>query len=582
VVDFSLLIESGDATWNRSFSLRVDASVLAYHSFMISDADSNYNGIIDPLETVILVVNLLNNADVQARDVFATLSTASTDVIITDPIITHAEIGANVIMQFEFELQFVGVAALGDYIPFQFNVSISNGLPLNSNLMIPYNMATIFNDFETNNGNFVSEMGWQWGTPTQVTPYSGTKLWATNLSGNYPDFVNYTLITPIFALEAGAVLSFKHRYGFQPGYDGGNISISTNNGTNWTLLTPQGGYPYSNLSGLGGQAGYSGSNANWETVSVNLDSYAGQLVMLRFRMGSDGSTGNIGWFIDNFELTNVNQKTGYIHGTVITVSTLPVTDVLVTSNDHFATHPKADGTYRLYLPNGTYSITALMQYHQPASINNIPISPNDPVHLADFTLIYLPEPTGADFYVDNTLGLVILSWIEPYDPVLPIMGYRVYRKFDTGPYVMLQQTTSTSFSETITLEGHYKYYVCALYLNTEGAPSNTMAFSFPWVDASDQPTPGLVTRLNHNYPNPFNPSTTISFDLAQAGEVKLRIFNVKGQLVKTLANGNFTPGNHKAVWDGKDTNNRNVASGVYFYRLETKGFTQTRKMLMIK
>ncbi|MBW6514258.1 MAG: T9SS type A sorting domain-containing protein [Candidatus Syntrophosphaera sp.] len=583
VVDFNLEITNNDVVWNRSFSLRVDASVLTYHSFMINDADTNFNGIIDPLETVKLVINLNNHADVQARDVFATLSTSSSDVIISDPIIMHTEIAANVIMQFEFELQFVGTAALGDYVPFQFNVSISNGLPMNTNLMIPYNMATIFNDFETNNGNFISEIGWVWGTPTQVTPFSGTKLWATTLSGNYPDFANYTLVTPIFALEAGAVLSFKHRYGFEAGYDGGNISISTNNGDTWTTLTPVGGYPYSSLTGLSGQPGYSGSISNWETVSVNLNNYAGQLIMLRFRMGSDGATNNIGWFIDNFELSNVNQKTGYIHGTVIPASSAPVTDVLVTSDNHFATHPKADGSYRLYLPNGTYSATALLYYHQPASINNIQISPNDPVHLADFTLIYLPEPTEASFDVDNDTGLVTLNWTEPYDPVLPVMTYHVYRKFDSGPFDLVQQTTSTSYSEAIALEGSYKYYVCAVYLNNEGAPSDTLAFLFPFIPSnSEEPTPGLVTRLNNNYPNPFNPSTSISFDLARAGNVKLSVYNVKGQLVRVLANGPLNAGSHRLVWDGRDGKERSVSSGVYFYRLETKDYSSTRKMLMLK
>jgi len=480
-----------------------------------------------------------------------------------------------------FELQFTGTASAGSRIPFQFNASLANGQPLTATVMVPYDMPNIFNDFEADNGNFQSETGWVWGTPTQVTPYSGTKVWATNLSGNYPDLVNYQLFTPVYALETGSQLRFYHAFGFENNYDGGNVAISTDNGSNWTVLTPTGGYTHQSLAGLNGEPGWSG-NSGWQLATFNLNQYNNQQVMFRFRFGSDGMTTNIGWFIDNFELTNVNQKTGHLHGTVIPTSTTPANQAVVKTNNFYATNPKPDGSYKLFLPNGIYGATASLRYHQSSSVNNVSITPANPIRLAEFTLISLPQPEAASFTVDNQTGLVSLVWNEPFDPVLPVMGYNVYKRFDSGPFVLIQETASTSYDEYISLEGSYRYYIAARYLNIEGCPSDTLAFSFPWVDASDQPTPGLVTRLNHNYPNPFNPSTTISFDLAQAGEVKLRIFNVKGQLVKTLANGNFTPGNHKAVWDGKDTNNRNVASGVYFYRLETKGFTQTRKMLMIK
>ncbi len=581
VVNFVLDVVSGDYAWSRPFSIRVDASVLEYNSFMINDADTNYNGIIDPLETVKLIVNVNNHADVEARDVQATLSTASGDVIIAQPIITLPLVEANAVMQFVFELQFTGTGSVGQYVPFQFNASISNGLPLNSNLMIPYNMANIFNDFETNNGNFTSETGWVWGTPNQVTPFSGTKLWSTGLSGNYPDLVNYTLVTPVFALETGSVLTFKHRYGFESGYDGGNISISTD-GENWTLLQPQGGYPYNNLPALTGQQGYSGSIANWETVSINLNQWSDEQVQFRFRMGSDGGTTNIGWFIDNFELSGVNQKTGYLHGTVIPTSSASPTEVLVMANNYYSAHPKADGSYRLYLPNGTFSASASLLYHQPSTVNNVHITPADPIHLADFTLINLPQPEGADFTVDNQTGLVTLTWNEPFDPVLPVLSYHVYKRFDSGPYAMIQETTANTYSETISLYGDYSYYICAVFLNTEGSPSDTLSFAFPYTNEGGESIPGLVTALHANYPNPFNPTTTLSFSLAQAGNVRLGIYNIKGQLVRVLNNGNLQPGLHKLVWDGRDGANRSVASGVYFYRLETPDYVSTRKMLMMK
>jgi PKD repeat protein len=83
--------------------------------------------------------------------------------------------------------------------------------------------------------------------------------------------------------------------------------------------------------------------------------------------------------------------------------------------------------------------------------------------------------------------------------------------------------------------------------------------------------------LGQNSPNPFNPMTEISFSLPQAGYARLVVYNVKGQLVETLADGSYGPGDHFVMWDARDN-----ASGVYFYRLETEGFTETRKMIMLK
>ena len=121
-----------------------------------------------------------------------------------------------------------------------------------------------------------------------------------------------------------------------------------------------------------------------------------------------------------------------------------------------------------------------------------------------------------------------------------------------------------------------------VYLNTEGTPCDVLAFSYPYTANPDDIIPGIVTRLNSNYPNPFNPTTTISFDLAKPGKVTLRIFNVRGQVVKTISQGEYGSGKHSVVWDGRDNHNTPVASGVYFYKMETPGYTQTRKMLMMK
>ncbi|MBN1352144.1 FG-GAP repeat protein [candidate division KSB1 bacterium] len=88
--------------------------------------------------------------------------------------------------------------------------------------------------------------------------------------------------------------------------------------------------------------------------------------------------------------------------------------------------------------------------------------------------------------------------------------------------------------------------------------------------------------LFQNYPNPFNPSTTIAFKLPETEKVTLKVYNVFGQLVCTLLDQQMSSGLHKIAWNGLDSRNLKVTSGVYFYRLETSNHVQTKKMILVK
>jgi len=98
----------------------------------------------------------------------------------------------------------------------------------------------------------------------------------------------------------------------------------------------------------------------------------------------------------------------------------------------------------------------------------------------------------------------------------------------------------------------------------------------PQLKASKVSVP-KVFALSQNYPNPFNPQTTIRYALVEDTQVRLVVYNVAGQEIKTLVNEGQEAGYHECVWDGKD-----VASGIYFYRLQAGDFVQTRKMVVLK
>ncbi|HPH60725.1 MAG TPA: choice-of-anchor J domain-containing protein, partial [Candidatus Syntrophosphaera sp.] len=104
-----------------------------------------------------------------------------------------------------------------------------------------------------------------------------------------------------------------------------------------------------------------------------------------------------------------------------------------------------------------------------------------------------------------------------------------------------------------------------------------------YIVANDDPgIPALVTELKGNYPNPFNPRTTISYSVKEATPVTIGIYNVKGQLVKTLVSEDKAAGNHSIAWDGVDANNQPVSSGVYFYKMFAGKYSSTKKMILMK
>jgi hypothetical protein len=105
------------------------------------------------------------------------------------------------------------------------------------------------------------------------------------------------------------------------------------------------------------------------------------------------------------------------------------------------------------------------------------------------------------------------------------------------------------------------------------------------VGRFDVPDGGLVplaTALRGNYPNPFNPMTTIAFDLAKEGRVRIAIYGVDGRLVREVTNGHYAAGRHEEVWDGRDGGGRGVASGTYLYVMESAGYRETRRMLLLQ
>ena len=106
--------------------------------------------------------------------------------------------------------------------------------------------------------------------------------------------------------------------------------------------------------------------------------------------------------------------------------------------------------------------------------------------------------------------------------------------------------------------------------------------SSPATGSGDLPLPSAVSILDQNFPNPFNPSTRIAFELETAGHAKLDVFDAAGRFVKTLVDGTLPAARHEVNWNGTDGSGRSVASGVYFYSITTSGLRDTKKMILLR
>ena len=137
----------------------------------------------------------------------------------------------------------------------------------------------------------------------------------------------------------------------------------------------------------------------------------------------------------------------------------------------------------------------------------------------------------------------------------PILNYEVLN-FNTG-----------RFEKGLLISGRQEYSI--VKLGEQGEP--------------EEEIPAITKPMLHgNYPNPFNPTTTISFSLPNEQKIELTIYNIKGQKVKTLYSGIASEGEQSVVWDGIDSNGKTVSSGIYFYKLKTESKELTRKMLLLK
>jgi hypothetical protein len=227
-------------------------------------------------------------------------------------------------------------------------------------------------------------------------------------------------------------------------------------------------------------------------------------------------------------------------------------------------------TYTLTVPVQVSDVNSMMTWSDIALVQpGLPNFDYTQIAFRDYVIVeatangttWVPLVDGYDATFDGTWQSAYPSGQAPTRDMLRDHTVDLRNFFDVGQIIFIRFRLYSDASN----QGA-GWFIDRLEVQ-QGAPVANEA-------AADLPT---EFALHANYPNPFNPSTSISFSLPKRTEVRLRIFDTNGRAVETIASGDFAAGHHTVSWDAID-----LASGMYFYQLEAGSFVQTRKMLLVK
>lgn len=227
------------------------------------------------------------------------------------------------------------------------------------------------------------------------------------------------------------------------------------------------------------------------------------------------------------------------------------------------------------------------------------------------TKIYRNELNAANAAPTAPAGLsasirgsqVVLSWQPSQDDHTPQQALSYNLRIGTAPGAsdimnpmsaesngyrklpaMGNANLNTSWEIGPLADGQYYWRVQAIDGAMNGSVFSTEATFYvgaTGLNENEMKIPAAF-RLHTNYPNPFNPETSIRYDIAEKSTVTLTVFNANGEKIRTLVNEIKASGSYEATWNGKYTSGQAAASGIYFYRLTTDGFSQVRQMLLVR
>jgi hypothetical protein len=439
----------------------------------------------------------------------------------------------------------------------------------------------------------------------------------THQSGLWWDYAHQDewLITPSFNCPPGGYLTFDS-YVFlgSTNADHYYVKVSPDDGNTWSIL-----WDASNQTG--------GWNYYASPITVDLNLYGGQQIKLAFNATDGPSDDGLWyvWFIDNIYIGNAMTALANPAQTVLfsaseleyksaasySLAQHPSVTTATSRNVEIGNtrgEPRLPFPYEVrYAPSSERSLTgyrvwrlAAGQESNEAAWSQLTTVPQTGLSITDPGWQTLPNGqyrwaikaiytnnvvSGGSF--SNVLIKVqqtgMIAGVVRRQNTIPIQGATV----STAGF---SATTNGVGAYTLVLPiGNYDVTCAAPGYEPQTAPgitvnvSQTTTLNFIMAVGNEDPiVPVTATALAGNYPNPFNPETTISYSVKEPSPVRIEIFNSKGQKVRTLVNETQSTGWYSPVWNGKDDLGQPVSSGVYLYRMNAGAYHSTRKMILMQ
>lgn len=421
-------------------------------------------------------------------------------------------------------------------------------------------------------------------TPTQpwgITTYQGESVLADSPTGNYENYINKAcrLTNPVNLQQViNPILSFCTRYFLENNYDFVYLEASTD-GVNWHQLIS-----------------FTGSQGAWQNVELSLDQYSGQQVYFRYRIRTDRAVNLDGIYIDDFKISGIDM-TGRFFGD-------PDGDLIVCQKDALIIldycvgldpAPEAPLPWNqamitcsdVSMENGVDALDAqlVMRYIRDP-LYRFPAQTSEPYSLPKVSMTHVYEDKMLNFDFDPAEALVALQMqflplgeVSIHDVTIEDADDCMWAINPADNRVAAVRNTQAVAALSIGLQSSVNMVTCNYLINGE-VGSVGIDLGNP-TDDSLLPNPSF--SLRQNYPNPFNPVTTIHFSIEDPVAVtSLKVYNVKGQLVRTLIDAQLAAGDHQQSWDGMDDAGNPVTSGVYLYRLKNGNSITMKKMVLRK
>ena len=532
----------------------VTGTYIAFLGFELDEMVGNGNGYIDPGETMDMLVSVRNNGSSLAEDVEGLLSTNSAYITMNNDDVIFGDItpGQEAFGIFTFTVD--EATPVGELLAFDFEVTANNGAYV-TNFDIACMVGIAIEDFESNNfDSFEWEFGGNADWTISSDSYEGSY---SAQSGDISDNQS-TSITLTTEVIADGFISFYRKVSSEQGWDYYNFYIDNNQLGSWSGTSDwvEESYPVT-----------AGNHIfKWEytkDTSVSSGSDCGWVDYIIFPpmvsnvVPLDPPT--------NLEAEIVDYNSSFI------ISWGGVDRSKHKDRDLLGYNIYFDGTFVANVVTGPHVFEG-------------PFAPGD--YFIEVTAVYDEgESEAAEITVTIVLNPpenleavsngndIVLTWSAP-TPTRGIVEYKIYRDGTE-----INTTTETTYTDQSIQSGSYIYEVTVVY--DGGYESDPVEIIIEHTEVGVVLMPEK-TELSGNYPNPFNPTTTISFSTKEAGYVTLDVYNMRGQLVKTLVNEQLDAAYHNIVWDGRDTCNKKVSSGFYFYKMKSRDYTKTKKMILMK